>query len=323
MGPAIPLIKRGAEFGSYNQWARWVRDPLLALGVPDPVLRIAAARGKDPVRQAKIEVFDKWWAMHGNVALRASALAENVKAAIASLAQVEGKRRSDGNRQSAASFCHRHIGSQIGGYELELVEEPDSKHKSGGLYRLKLIHGGDDEANIDQNTSADADVREGGIRKASAEASANDTKSSSEINGLNKQQKYNTQDSRESDSADNADDADDSPAVSEKCDSHSLAALKTPTASFEAARLQDRKFIETAGESSAPSVELSDGVKNYRYNNRLCAADAPADALRMPAHLSEHPQNPFDAREKVNRKKSGSKIVGLKAAHVPRPKPRA
>ena len=54
-GRRSPLVKRGAEFGSYNQWTRWVRDPLLALGVPDPVRRIAAARDKDPVRQAKID----------------------------------------------------------------------------------------------------------------------------------------------------------------------------------------------------------------------------------------------------------------------------
>ena len=168
-GRRSPLVKRGAEFGSYGQWTRWIRDPLLALGVPDPVLRIAAARDKDPVRQAKIEVFDKWWEAHGAAALRASALADSVKAAIASVASVEGKRHSDGSRQSAAAFCHRHIGSQIGGYELELVEEPDSKRKSGGLYRLKLVSGGDDEVNTNQNTSADADIRGGwhpqGIRR--------------------------------------------------------------------------------------------------------------------------------------------------------------
>ena len=207
------------------------------------------------MRQAKIEAFDKWWAAHRSTALRASALADSVKAAITSIANVEGKRHSDSSRQSAAAFCHRHIGSQIGGYELELVEEPDSKRKSGGLYRLKLVSGGDDEVNTNQNTSADADIPEDGIRKASAEASANDTKSSSEVNGLNKQQKYNTQENPGSDSADDADGADDSPAVSEKFDSYNLEALKTSSAGFKAASLQDRKFVETAGESSASSAD--------------------------------------------------------------------
>ncbi len=235
---------------------------------------------------------------------------------------VEGKRHSDGSRQGAAAFCHRHIGSQIGGYELELVEEPDSKRKSGGLYRLKLVSGGDDEVNSNQNTSADADIREGGIRKASAEASANDTKSSSEVNGLNKQQKYNTQENPGSDSADDADDADDSPAVSEKFNSYNLEALKTSSAGFKAARLQDQKFIETAGESSASSAESSNHIINDSDNNDLCPADALADALRMPTRPDEHPQNPSDVHEKVNRKKSGSKIAGLKAGHIPRPKAR-
>ena len=253
-GRRSPLVKRGAEFGSYGQWTCWVRDPLLALGVPDPVLRITAARDKDPVRQAKIEVFDKWWEAHKAVALRASALADSVKAAIASVASVEGKRHSDGNRQSAAAFCHRHVGSQIGGYDLELVEEPDSKRKSGGLYRLKFVSDGDDEVNDNQNTSADADIHEGGIRKASAEASANDTKSSSEVNWLNKQQKYNTQENPGSNSAGDADDADDSPAYSEKLDSYNLEALKSSSAGFKAARVQDQKLVERTGKSSASSA---------------------------------------------------------------------
>jgi putative DNA primase/helicase len=83
-GRRSTLVKRGAEFGSYEQWAGWIRDPLLALGVPDPVLRITAARDKDPVRQAKIEVFDKWWEAHKAVALRAQRL---------------GRQRQGGHRQ--------------------------------------------------------------------------------------------------------------------------------------------------------------------------------------------------------------------------------
>ena len=321
-GRRSALVRRGAEFGSYGQWTRWIRDPLLALGVPDPVRRITAARDKDPVRQAKIEVFDKWWAAHASVAMRASALADSVKAAIASVAHVEGKRHSDGSRQGAAAFCHRHIGSQIGGYELELVEEPDSKRKSGGLYRLKLVSGGDDEVNSNQNTSADADIREGGIRKASAEASVNDARSLYEVNLLNKHQKYNTQENRDSGSANDADDADDSPAVSEQFDSYNLEALKTSSAGFKAARLQDQKFIETAGESSAASAESSGRVQNASDSNCLCSAGALADALRMPTRPDKDPRNPPDVRKKGTRKKSGSKISGLKAARVPPPKPR-
>ena len=324
-GRRSPLVKRGAEFGSYEQWTRWVRDPLLALGVPDSrVLRTCYGQrrsvDKDPVRCKPRSMSSmKWWEAHKAAALVASALADSVKAAIASVASVEGKRHSDGNRQGTAAFCHRHIGSQIGGYQLELVEEPDNKRKSGGLYRLKLVSGGDDEVNTNQNTSADADIREGGIRKASAEASANDTKSSSEVNRLNKQQKNNTQENPGSDSAD---DADDSPAVSEKFDSYNLEALKSSGASFKAVRLQDQKFIETAGESSASSAESSNPIINDTDNNGLCPADALADALRMPTRPDEHPLNPSDVHEKVNRKKSGSKIAGLKAGHIPRPKAR-
>jgi hypothetical protein len=152
--------------------------------------------------------------------------------------------------------------------------------------------------------------------------SANDTKCRCEVKGLNKEQKYNTQENPSSDAADDADDADDSPAVSEKFDSYNLEALKTSSAGFKAASLQYKKFIETTGESSASSAESSNHIINDSDNNGLCHADALPDALRMPTRPDEHPQNPSDVHEKVNRKKSGSKIAGLKAAHIARPKAR-
>jgi hypothetical protein len=96
--------------------------------------------------------------------------------------------------------------------------------------------------------------------------------------------------------------------------------LKTSSAGFKAAKLQDQKFIETAGVSSASSAESSDHIINNSDNNGH--ADGHADALRMPTGPGEHPQNPSDVHEKVNRKKSGGKIAGLSAGHIPRPKPR-
>jgi hypothetical protein len=243
-------------------------------------------------------------------------LADSVKAAIANVASVEGKRHSESNRQSAASFCHRHVGSQIGAYELELVDEPDAKHKSGGLYRLNFVSGRDNDGNSDLNSSADADTPDVGIRRASAEASA---EASAVNNDLNSQEKS---DSRVYAVTGFADDADDSPAHSEKLDSYNLEALETPSASFEAARLQDREIMETAGESSASSAEPSNHIRNRSDNNHLCPADALADALRAPTRPEEHPQKRPDAREEVNRKKSGSKMAGLRAGRVPRPKAR-
>jgi hypothetical protein len=45
-------IKPGLPLGSFEQWCRWVRDPLLALGCQDPVERVSEAKERDGRRQA-------------------------------------------------------------------------------------------------------------------------------------------------------------------------------------------------------------------------------------------------------------------------------
>jgi hypothetical protein len=50
--------KSGKALGSYEVWAQWCRDPLLALGMRDPVDRIAEIKAADPKRRALIAIFD-------------------------------------------------------------------------------------------------------------------------------------------------------------------------------------------------------------------------------------------------------------------------
>lgn len=62
-GDALP---RGLALGSFGQWCRWCRDPLLALGCADPVRRIADAKLNDPRRRAVAELFHAWHKAHGS-----------------------------------------------------------------------------------------------------------------------------------------------------------------------------------------------------------------------------------------------------------------
>jgi hypothetical protein len=55
MGDTLP---QGLPLGSFSQWTRWCRDPLLALGCRDPAERIALLKADDPRRRALIEAFD-------------------------------------------------------------------------------------------------------------------------------------------------------------------------------------------------------------------------------------------------------------------------
>ncbi len=78
IGDALPA---GRPLGSFADWARWCRDPLVALGCRDPALRVADAKTKDPRRQRVAEIFTAWWEAHGDRPVAVADLAEPVRAA--------------------------------------------------------------------------------------------------------------------------------------------------------------------------------------------------------------------------------------------------
>lgn len=59
-------LKPGRPLGSFEQWCKWVRDPLLALGCKDPVDRVSEAKQRDNRRQMIAEIFTMWWECHGD-----------------------------------------------------------------------------------------------------------------------------------------------------------------------------------------------------------------------------------------------------------------
>ena len=124
-------LPQGLPLGSFGQWARWVRDPLLALGCRDPAERIALLKADDPRRRALIEAFDAWWHNHGDLPMRALDLAEPVKIAL----DPQGR-----GRQYLIRAVARLAGTRMGGYALEAQREgPPSKPVM--LYRLRRTDG--------------------------------------------------------------------------------------------------------------------------------------------------------------------------------------
>jgi hypothetical protein len=75
-------LDQGKALGSFETWAEWCRDPLLALGCRDPVQRIELLKSKDPQRQRIAELFKAWWAHHGSNPMTVNDLAEPVKAVV-------------------------------------------------------------------------------------------------------------------------------------------------------------------------------------------------------------------------------------------------
>jgi len=72
-------LKPGQPLGSYETWTRWVRDPLMALGCLDPVLRIKEIKAADPRRRETVEFFRVWWDHHGDHPVKAADLSEAVR----------------------------------------------------------------------------------------------------------------------------------------------------------------------------------------------------------------------------------------------------
>src|SRR5918998_412376 len=99
-------IPSGRPLGSFEQWCRWVRDPLLALGCQDPVDRISEAKERDGRRQAITDLFAIWWVRHQDWPVAARDLHEDVKHA----ADPQGR-----GRQFLASYLEKLTGTRMAG----------------------------------------------------------------------------------------------------------------------------------------------------------------------------------------------------------------
>jgi putative DNA primase/helicase len=116
--------KSGKPLGSYEVWAQWCRDPLLALGMRDPVDRIAEIKAADPKRRALIAVFEQWWTSHRDLLLKGQDLDHEV------VSLIPGTITRDGviSRQKVARFLVAHDGTRAGGYVLSSTPRgPPSK----------------------------------------------------------------------------------------------------------------------------------------------------------------------------------------------------
>lgn len=100
--------KRGLPLGSFEQWSRWCRDPLIALGCTDPVRRIGDIKRDDPRRAQLVEFFALWHDLYGDRAVKI----KNLDIRLRMLADPQGS----GSRQSLASFVANLAGTRAAGY---------------------------------------------------------------------------------------------------------------------------------------------------------------------------------------------------------------
>jgi hypothetical protein len=75
-------IACGLPLGSFAQWGRWVRDPLVALGCRDPAERLREVKERDGRRQVLVDLFAIWREKHGDESVVAADLHDDVKKAL-------------------------------------------------------------------------------------------------------------------------------------------------------------------------------------------------------------------------------------------------
>src|SRR5580704_8423105 len=102
-------VKPGLALGSFGQWCRWVRDPLLALGCQDPAERVSEAKERDGRRQAVADLFATWWEKHRDRPIAVRELHDDVKQA----ADPQGR-----GRQHLASQLEKLARTRIAGFVL-------------------------------------------------------------------------------------------------------------------------------------------------------------------------------------------------------------
>lgn len=121
-------MTRGKPFGSFETWARWVRDPLLTLGCADPVEAIARAKARDPRRLKLTEMFQQWFEDHHDYAVPASALSEAVKGI------VDPQNRG---RNYIVSAVNAYVGTRAAGFVL--TRQDPAGRWGHATYSLKRV----------------------------------------------------------------------------------------------------------------------------------------------------------------------------------------
>jgi putative DNA primase/helicase len=133
-------LPRGKPLGSFETWAEWCRDPLIALGCRDPIERVESIKAHDPRRQRIVEFFEAWWPHHGTDPVKASQLAEAVR--VIADPQERG-------RQYVATFVARLAGTHAAGFVLSRQE--GAGKWTAATYALKQAAAGHRTDRADQN----------------------------------------------------------------------------------------------------------------------------------------------------------------------------
>lgn len=136
-------LKHGKPLGSFEQWAEWCRDPLLALGCADPVERIAAVKAADQHRRNVVEIFAVWFEHHQDRPVKQNEMADKVHHLL------DPQNRG---RQYIAAKLDKLVGARVGGF----VFERQSPAGKWGVATYTVNRLAESEAGSDNDANASA-----------------------------------------------------------------------------------------------------------------------------------------------------------------------
>jgi hypothetical protein len=116
-GRLNPDLAAGQPCGSFEQWAQWVRDPLVALGCVDPIARQEELKKRDPRRQKIAAVFNLWWDKHQNNEIIATEVHDDIQ----HLIDPPTENKKEPSRQRIANYLVSLEGTQLDGFRFSVI----------------------------------------------------------------------------------------------------------------------------------------------------------------------------------------------------------
>ena len=105
----METVPSGMPLGSFEEWSRWVRDPLVGLGCQDPAARVSETKEYDIRRQQIAELYRVWWGRHGDLPVACYDLNVEVR----DVADPQGR-----GRQYISYFLEKLAGTRLAGFVL-------------------------------------------------------------------------------------------------------------------------------------------------------------------------------------------------------------
>jgi hypothetical protein len=119
----------GLPLRTFGDWAQLCRDGLLRLGATDPVQRLKAVKGSDPMREHHTAIMNAWQDEHGSDPVAATGLDPSVADLIAPKA----------SRQELAAKVRTLVGMRIGNMQLVVAHQATGNRAT--LYKLVVEPG--------------------------------------------------------------------------------------------------------------------------------------------------------------------------------------